>query len=524
MAVEFKDRRIERENTYTMLQNKDGTVTLIPVTGQVYEQGTALNSQNLNANFKEINAQMALTATKTELQQISLSYKESYDTLALLKITYPSGDIYNHTVKEDGMIYTYKNGWVSTGIQANGTGIANGTVTPEKTSFIAYAAGTNKNDPSTEKTGCYNADKTFNTATYYRHNKIKVTEGDIVRAVTDSDINYKLFVLLDNNDNIIGLTSSGGEYISTRTSITIDGTLYHCYRFTIPSGVSSIYYQYSLPLKNIADILVINEDIPSTYKPYIVTYSLSKNVNVPKTELAKTAETALIAEAMDSVLKGKNLGFLGDSFTDVSYYYGKKIADRTGCIAHNYGKQGSRVMTDNTVSGNTVKSFLYRLTEMDSNLDVVCIFGGINDASGTRFFTTDYGTINDSTLTYEQIVNGELPLTWYSAFKTLLEITMYKYPQKKILVIIPPHVLNESYAPSITAYRGIEKIREAELKCAEYYGIKVCDLYKECQELNNYSGNVATYRIGNSNDIHPNDLGQQAMSLLIQKSLESLFV
>ncbi|WP_081381426.1 MBL fold metallo-hydrolase [Clostridium perfringens] len=44
----WKDRRIERENTFTLLQNKDGTITLIPVTGEVYEEGTTLNALNLN--------------------------------------------------------------------------------------------------------------------------------------------------------------------------------------------------------------------------------------------------------------------------------------------------------------------------------------------------------------------------------------------------------------------------------------------------------------------------------------------
>ena len=44
----LKDRRIERENTFTLLQNKDGTITLIPVTGEIYEQGTPLNAINLN--------------------------------------------------------------------------------------------------------------------------------------------------------------------------------------------------------------------------------------------------------------------------------------------------------------------------------------------------------------------------------------------------------------------------------------------------------------------------------------------
>ncbi|XZM32249.1 MBL fold metallo-hydrolase [Clostridium perfringens] len=44
----WKDRRVERENTFTLLHNNDGTITLIPVTGEVYEQGTPLNAVNLN--------------------------------------------------------------------------------------------------------------------------------------------------------------------------------------------------------------------------------------------------------------------------------------------------------------------------------------------------------------------------------------------------------------------------------------------------------------------------------------------
>lgn len=44
----WKDRRVERENTFTLLHNNDGTITLIPVTGEVYEQGTLLNAVNLN--------------------------------------------------------------------------------------------------------------------------------------------------------------------------------------------------------------------------------------------------------------------------------------------------------------------------------------------------------------------------------------------------------------------------------------------------------------------------------------------
>lgn len=47
--VPFKDRVVERPNTYRMVNNGDGTVTLTRANGNVLEEGTPLNSENLNA-------------------------------------------------------------------------------------------------------------------------------------------------------------------------------------------------------------------------------------------------------------------------------------------------------------------------------------------------------------------------------------------------------------------------------------------------------------------------------------------
>lgn len=58
----WKDRRIERENTYNVLNNKDGTITLIPVTGEIYEAGTPLNALNLN----KINELLVLATTSRD--------------------------------------------------------------------------------------------------------------------------------------------------------------------------------------------------------------------------------------------------------------------------------------------------------------------------------------------------------------------------------------------------------------------------------------------------------------------------
>ena len=57
----WKDHVVERPKTYRMVENADGTGTLVPETGQVIQQGTALNAENLNK------IEDALEAHETEL-------------------------------------------------------------------------------------------------------------------------------------------------------------------------------------------------------------------------------------------------------------------------------------------------------------------------------------------------------------------------------------------------------------------------------------------------------------------------
>lgn len=44
----WKDRVVERPNTYRIVENTDGTITLYPATGQVIEKGTPVSATNLN--------------------------------------------------------------------------------------------------------------------------------------------------------------------------------------------------------------------------------------------------------------------------------------------------------------------------------------------------------------------------------------------------------------------------------------------------------------------------------------------
>nr|DAZ72427.1 MAG TPA: hypothetical protein [Caudoviricetes sp.] len=46
--LNFKDRIVEKPNTYTVQTNDDGTVTLIPAFGNTLQEGTIINSKNMD--------------------------------------------------------------------------------------------------------------------------------------------------------------------------------------------------------------------------------------------------------------------------------------------------------------------------------------------------------------------------------------------------------------------------------------------------------------------------------------------
>lgn len=384
-----------------------------------------------------------------------------------------------------------------------------GAVDIEDVNFINLSIGVNLCNEAKANTGMYTEVGSFSSSTKYRHLEIKVSPGQVVKAIPGADVNYKLFVLLDEQGTILGVSNKDSGYIPTRAYITIDGVGQHCYTLTIPEGVSSIYFQYQTSVIGVANMIVIDNDMPTSYTPYIEELLLDEKV------YAQNSKSAEYAKNVISPLKDKKIGFLGDSFTAGNSSYVSFITERSGCISLNYGVGGTRITLNSTAG----LSFIHRVSEMDEDLDVVCVFGGINDASKYDLYNSKYGTIDDVILTNEEIQEGTEPSTFYSGVKTLLSMLITKYPGKPIVLIIPPHVLDESYVPEITAYNGIEKIVKALRECAEYYAIPTIDLYKNAQYLNNHPTNVALYRTA-TNNIHPNTKAHIRMSQDIQKGLE----
>jgi len=119
--------------------SKNRPFVKVDVTGEVDKRFDEVTSQLAQIPQQITNAvkpKADITYVDMKTQANNIAWKESFDTLASLETKYPTGDSYNHAVLETGeiyKIYTWVTGtWINTNVQANGTGIANGSVTFDK--------------------------------------------------------------------------------------------------------------------------------------------------------------------------------------------------------------------------------------------------------------------------------------------------------------------------------------------------------------------------------------------------------
>lgn len=127
----WKDRIVEKPNTYRKVENTDGTITLYPVTGQVIEQGTPVSAANLNKLengivevYKELDTKIDEVSNKgTTVEVIERVTKQEIDRQIA------DGNMANLTIA-NGSITKEK-------LDPNlKFGVEDGEVTPEKTNFI----------------------------------------------------------------------------------------------------------------------------------------------------------------------------------------------------------------------------------------------------------------------------------------------------------------------------------------------------------------------------------------------------
>ena len=174
----------------------------------------------------------------------------------------------------------------------------------------------------------------------------------------------------------------------------------------------------------------------------------------------------------------KKIGCLGDSITfgagGTSWV--TRLKELTGCKEGiNYGVSGTCIQEN-----GTGKSFVERYSSMADDLDLICVWGGVNDHHWTGSSGRKFGDINTST--------SEIN-TFYGALKNLCEGLLNKYPTKTIMFITPMknkgYVSGSTTCPAWNEKNGLEggvgrtltDYRNAIIEVCEFYSIPVLDLY-----------------------------------------------
>ena len=213
-------------------------------------------------------------------------------------------------------------------------------------------------------------------------------------------------------------------------------------------------------------------------------------------------------------LKDKKINFLGDSITEGYETSGKAqrftdlIAARHQlAVSRNYGEAGTRVaqQEDDSPTREPVRNprnFCARACEMDTDADVVVVFGGVNDCS----VGVPLGAMADRTV-----------FTFYGALHTLYQILLKRYPAAAIAAATPIHWVEEDsperHGVTLAAY--VQAVRQV----AGFYGLPVLNLYESSGLKPGDEKNRAQYM---PDGVHPNDAGHVILAEKIAAFLCSL--
>ena len=200
-------------------------------------------------------------------------------------------------------------------------------------------------------------------------------------------------------------------------------------------------------------------------------------------------------------IKNKKINFLGDSITEgvgvssPEYKY-VSVFERKfePAVARNYGISGTRIARQRVSRPEYPATFdldfCSRVEGMDSDADIVVVFGGTNDFSHGD---APVGVFTDRT-----------PDTFYGACHFLMTSLIEKYPEAVIVFMTPLHREGENRVkPSLCDYVNIIK------ECANFYSIPVLDLFATAGIYPQIKAHKETYC---PDGLHPNDKGAERIA------------
>lgn len=215
-------------------------------------------------------------------------------------------------------------------------------------------------------------------------------------------------------------------------------------------------------------------------------------------------------------IRGKKINFLGDSITegvgvsDKNNIYHARLAREYGLsVARNYGISATRISRQSVKTDlPRDRDFVERVDTMDSDADIVVVFGGTNDFGHGD---APLGKMSDRTV-----------YTFYGACHVLCQKLIEKYPDALIVFMTPLHRANEDnpcgdgYMPErgpLKAY--VEIIKEV----TESYAIPTLDLWS----ISSIQPKNPIIKEKYCPDgLHPNDAGHALIASRLAGFLKSL--
>lgn len=222
-------------------------------------------------------------------------------------------------------------------------------------------------------------------------------------------------------------------------------------------------------------------------------------------------------DGLDMNLQNLKINFLGDSITegigasapDLCYVALMKNLYSLAA-ARNYGISGTRIAAQQSISADSKwdMDFCGRFNQMDSDADIVVVFGGTNDFGHGD---APLGQPGDHT-----------PATFYGACTYLFSNLKRHYPHALIVALTPMHRRNESDPAG--DYNKPHPI--APLKVyVDILREVVTNLGIPLLELFDTDRNPAALRISSDffpDGVHPNDKGHRCLAHLLGDFLEHI--
>ena len=218
-------------------------------------------------------------------------------------------------------------------------------------------------------------------------------------------------------------------------------------------------------------------------------------------------------------VRGKTIGFLGDSITEMGYYV-SSLSTLCECTCINYGNAATGTDWD-----KQKPPFEHRVSEMSNDLDAVVVFEGTNDFGHPN--TAVFGEFTDYT--------DQNKYTFYAGLHRMCKQLYNKYRCKPIIIMLPIHHGYEVDTPEVifndddtitegtnpTTHKTFLDYVKAIKEVASYYSFFVIDAYAEsglnpCLETSD-----ARYYF--TDGLHPSSIGGLRLAKFMKPELEKIF-